>query len=141
MRTIRLTARRHAEDWLARCEAAEEATVIGGTARTITLELTDAALEDLIADATYYAEEMGPDNTEDLDYRPAARACLRALVRAGVTWSRRPRTFQMTLTPTTTTQEDSEMNTTKTGPTGPCPCECNSGGFCGGCGHAGCGGR
>lgn len=22
-----------------------------------------------------------------------------------------------------------------------CPCECNSGGFCGGCGHAGCGGR
>jgi hypothetical protein len=24
---------------------------------------------------------------------------------------------------------------------GPCPCECNSGGFCGGCGHAGCGGR
>jgi hypothetical protein len=24
--------------------------------------------------------------------------------------------------------------------TGPCPCECNSGGFCGGCGHAGCGG-
>lgn len=23
----------------------------------------------------------------------------------------------------------------------PCPCECNSGGFCGGCGHAGCGGR
>lgn len=25
--------------------------------------------------------------------------------------------------------------------TGPCPCACNSGGFCGGCGHAGCGGR
>lgn len=24
---------------------------------------------------------------------------------------------------------------------GPCPCECNRGGFCGGCGHAGCGGR
>jgi len=24
---------------------------------------------------------------------------------------------------------------------GPCPCECNSGGFCGGCGHGGCGGR
>ena len=22
----------------------------------------------------------------------------------------------------------------------PCPCECNSGGFCGGCGHAGCSG-
>ena len=22
-----------------------------------------------------------------------------------------------------------------------CPCECNSGGFCGGCGHAGCGMR
>ncbi|MGP3949635.1 hypothetical protein [Streptomyces sp. 7N604] len=24
---------------------------------------------------------------------------------------------------------------------GPCPCACTSGGFCGGCGHAGCGGR
>lgn len=24
---------------------------------------------------------------------------------------------------------------------GPCPCACNSGGFCGGCGHAGCGAR
>jgi hypothetical protein len=24
---------------------------------------------------------------------------------------------------------------------GPCSCECNSGGFCGGCGHGGCGGR
>lgn len=23
-------------------------------------------------------------------------------------------------------------------PVGPCPCECNRGGFCGGCGHAGC---
>lgn len=23
----------------------------------------------------------------------------------------------------------------------PCPCACNSNGFCGGCGHAGCGGR
>jgi len=26
-------------------------------------------------------------------------------------------------------------------PAPPCPCECNRGGFCGGCGHAGCGGR
>jgi hypothetical protein len=26
-------------------------------------------------------------------------------------------------------------------PIPPCPCECNSGGFCGGCGHAGCGRR
>jgi hypothetical protein len=25
-------------------------------------------------------------------------------------------------------------------PVTPCPCECNSGGFCGGCGHAGCSG-
>ena len=24
---------------------------------------------------------------------------------------------------------------------GPCPCACNSGGYCGGCGHAGCGRR
>lgn len=26
-------------------------------------------------------------------------------------------------------------------PIGPCGCECSHGGFCGGCGHAGCGGR
>jgi len=26
-------------------------------------------------------------------------------------------------------------------PVRPCPCACNQGGFCGGCGHAGCGGR
>ncbi len=26
-------------------------------------------------------------------------------------------------------------------PVGPCECECNRGGFCGGCGHAGCGRR
>lgn len=26
-------------------------------------------------------------------------------------------------------------------PTRACPCECNEGGFCGGCGHAGCGVR
>lgn len=26
-------------------------------------------------------------------------------------------------------------------PAGPCPCPCNNGQFCGGCGHAGCGGR
>lgn len=25
--------------------------------------------------------------------------------------------------------------------TPPCSCACNHGGFCGGCGHAGCGGR
>ncbi len=27
------------------------------------------------------------------------------------------------------------------GRAGPCPCECNRGEFCGGCGHAGCGRR
>lgn len=32
---------------------------------------------------------------------------------------------------------DLEMETQNHG----CGCECNSGGFCGGCGHAGCGGR
>jgi hypothetical protein len=26
-------------------------------------------------------------------------------------------------------------------PTGACPCACSSGGYCGGCGHAGCGGQ
>ncbi len=29
----------------------------------------------------------------------------------------------------------------RAGYVGPCGCECCSGGFCGGCGHAGCGGR
>ncbi|MFD8723960.1 hypothetical protein ACFV2H_39900 [Streptomyces sp. NPDC059629] len=31
--------------------------------------------------------------------------------------------------------------TPRGGMRGSCPCPCNSGGFCGGCGHAGCGGR
>lgn len=31
-----------------------------------------------------------------------------------------------------------EVNALRKRPVGPCPCECNSGGFCGGCGHAGC---
>lgn len=29
----------------------------------------------------------------------------------------------------------------RTAAAGPCPCACNSGSFCGGCGHAGCGRR
>jgi hypothetical protein len=35
------------------------------------------------------------------------------------------------------TEGELEMETQNHG----CGCECNSGGFCGGCGHAGCGGR
>jgi hypothetical protein len=34
-----------------------------------------------------------------------------------------------------------ERRTARSAQVGPCPCACNSGGFCGGCGHAGCGGR
>jgi hypothetical protein len=41
---------------------------------------------------------------------------------------------------------DSDLNiprqrTDSTRKPGPCPCACNAGGFCGGCGHAGCGAR
>lgn len=94
--TVRLPVK-HALDWHDRCEAAAGAEIVTMTQRTITLTLTAEALRDLIADATYYAEEMGPANTGDLDYRPAARRCLAALERAGVRWTRRPGTFAIAL--------------------------------------------
>ncbi len=99
-RTLTLRAAKHALDWAARFDtpADSEADVVHQTARTVTLDLTDDALADLVADALYYAEEMGPDNTGDFDYRPAARACLRAIDHAGITWTRRPGTFSITLT-------------------------------------------
>lgn len=101
MPTIRLNAVRHALDWQMRYDGPDEgervATVTAITARTITLDLNDEALRDLIADAVYYSEEMSPGNTGDIDYRPAARACLRALERAGVRWTRRPGGFSVTL--------------------------------------------
>ena len=37
--------------------------------------------------------------------------------------------------------EQSKTQPGYTRPTPRCGCACNSGGFCGGCGHAGCGGR
>lgn len=94
--TVTLRAAKHALDWAARFGGDQGLDVVHQTARTVTLDLSTDALADLIADALYYAEEMGPDNTGDLDYRPAARSCLRALDRAGVTWTRRPGTFVVT---------------------------------------------
>lgn len=86
-RTITLRAAKHAVDWLGRCE--RSVRVVEQGACSITLELDDAALRDLINDSLYYAEEMGPDNTDDVDYRPAARRCLVALTSAGLSWRRR----------------------------------------------------
>lgn len=97
MTSLRLPAG-HAQDWLGRCDAADDATVVAHTERTLTLDLPDASLADLIADALYYAEEMGPVNTGDIDYRPKARTLLRALERLGVTYTRRPGTYTVTVT-------------------------------------------
>jgi hypothetical protein len=79
--TLRLP-RKHAADWFDRVGEPEEwATLVGETARTVTLELTPEGLADLTADAAYYAEAMGPADTGDVDYRPAARTCLAHLRR------------------------------------------------------------
>lgn len=80
MKTIRVKLpRKHAEDWAHRCldgDRTEQDVIKGLTARWITLELTRSEWVDLKDDAEYYASEMGPDNTGDIDYRPAARRCL-----------------------------------------------------------------
>lgn len=98
MRTIKLPAL-HALDWLGRWDgpdgAEPQAQVVHQTARTVTLELADADLRDLISDATYYAEEMGPSNTGDTDYRPAARRCLAAIEKLGIRYTIRH--FSVTL--------------------------------------------
>ena len=78
--TLRLPLR-HAQDWLARCGEDLGAEEVAQTARTVTLTLPPAALADIVSDARYYAEEMGPDNTGDFDYRPAARRCLASIER------------------------------------------------------------
>lgn len=85
---------KHAQDWLSRYDGPEDdseydAAIVATTTRTITLELGPRALADLISDAHYYAEEMDPSNTGDRDYRPAARACLRGIERAGIRYTRR----------------------------------------------------
>lgn len=87
MRTVKLPAR-HALDWLGRYDGGD-AGVVEATARTATLNLGDDALRDLISDSHYYAEEMAPDNTGDVDYRPAARRCLAAIECAGIKYTRR----------------------------------------------------
>jgi hypothetical protein len=88
----------HARDWMDRLGEEAGATVAVETTRTITLNLPDDALRDLISDALYYVEEMDPANTGDVDYRPKARTLLQALDRAGVKWERRRGTFLVTLT-------------------------------------------
>lgn len=90
-RTLKLPIT-HVQDWISRGLAEDtgcEVSPVAHTARTITLTFNRHAIEELIADAVYYAEEMGPGNTGDVDYRPRARALLRALGTAGVCWTRR----------------------------------------------------
>lgn len=91
--TLRLP-RKHAADWLARYDGPDDgsdydAEQVAATTRTITLALGQHALRDLISDALYYAEEMDREATGDVDYRPPARTLLRALDRAGITYTRR----------------------------------------------------
>ena len=51
-------------------------------------------------------------------------------------------TFQVAYRPAPTARESADqMRRWARRNVGSCPCECNSGGFCGGCGHAGCGRR
>lgn len=84
----------HALDWFQRSgEEHEGASIVSQTARTVTLDLPDAALADLISDAIYYAEEMDRENTGDADYRGKAHTALRALGKHGVIWERRRGTF------------------------------------------------
>lgn len=98
--TLKLSAAVHAHDWIGRYSGDDVdedwPRVIAHTARSVTFSLTEIALSDLISDATYYAEEMGPVATGDHDYRPAARACLRSLERSGVEW--KARGFRVTVT-------------------------------------------
>lgn len=95
--TVKLP-RKHAADWFDRLGDVGDnlATLDAETDRTVIYTLNDAALRDLIADATYYAQEMDPQNSGDIDYRPAARRCLAALERAGFGWTRNG--FRITIT-------------------------------------------
>lgn len=98
-RTLKLPLK-HAQDWASRYDGPEDGSdydlkIVEGTARTITLELGDHALRDLISDALYYAEEMDREATGDVDYRPRARTLVRAIDRAGIRYTRRR--FSITL--------------------------------------------
>jgi hypothetical protein len=70
---------KHASDWLDRLGNDLGARVVTSSDRTITLDLTDKQLADLIADAEFYAECMRPADTGDIDYRPAAKRLLAAI--------------------------------------------------------------
>lgn len=76
--TLRLPAK-HAGDWFSRLGSDLGAQLVAQTARTITLTLTDEQLADLRADAEHYVEVMHGENTDGIDYRPAARRCLAAI--------------------------------------------------------------
>jgi hypothetical protein len=108
----------HHAAWL----EAEAASHIVTAAGWNTTGLTDPAL---------------PHHLTRLDQRPHA-ARLRLLETAAYrTNPDRPTT---PATPTMPRQRTAE-GTPRSRRVGPCPCPCNSGGFCGGCGHAGCGRR
>lgn len=81
---------KHATDWWWRCGEDNKhrlswlgSDIVDQTERTVTLRLTASALKDLIDDAEFYVECMGPNDTGDIDYRPAARRCLARLDRLG----------------------------------------------------------
>lgn len=82
MLTLKLP-RKHAQDWFQRC-AGEQDRLIDVTARTVTLYLTAESLNDLVSDAEHYASTMFGEWTDGVDYRPAARTCLRALGKAAL---------------------------------------------------------
>lgn len=106
MSTALLLPAKHTEDWLDRCTWTEDGTLYGTEGEVfgeapdtsprpvrynrLTLTLTEAGLRDLIGDAEFYAECMGPEDTGDVDYRPAARRVLASLKKQGVAWTHRP---------------------------------------------------
>lgn len=95
----------------------------------VAAEILDSALESIA--------EACPVTEADDDYTE--------IVQAGIDWERKVlvelvRQFSRDIVAEAYGPMSEDPQFTVTDP-GPCPCECNQGGFCGGCGHAGCGGR
>ncbi|MFF5010572.1 hypothetical protein ACFY3G_48235 [Streptomyces phaeochromogenes] len=154
-RTVVLQILQHAHDLLAASESEEEpplAELLAGAADHVPAEdrerLDPAVLAWAVAEAAsqLLARCRTPLGAGD----PNVPYCLRAL-------DRLPRTARIGLLtvairyatpdphgdppPVTRVPAPGGQTAARGRGTGPCPCPCNSGGFCGGCGHAGCGGR